>query len=923
MVSQVLQGDLGEIVKMNEIKRVLGDIFLFKNLQNDQMERVIRSFEKCEYASGEVVVKQGAQANHFYLIQSGAIGVSRDGQRLRVLLKWDYFGERGLLLQENRSATCEADEPSTLLRLEKAVFADIVGTFRKELEHRMMLQDLKIEMSDLYVKAVVGRGSFGLVKLVFHKRDKQKYYALKCIGKKQVVQQKQEKSMLLEREINAQCYHPCIMHFITTFQDSKNVYFLTEFLGGGDLFTAIREIGNLSKRQSQFFGGCITLALEYLHARSIMYRDLKPENVVLDFRGNAKLVDFGCCKKSLQSNTLVGTPEYFAPESIIGKGYTCAVDWWALGVMMHEFIVGPLPFGLLALPACYGLVQLLRVANWKYRPGRDSDDQLQLLKEIMEAPLAFPSYITDKTAISLISQLLERTPELRLCASSHGAKDLQEHPYFSGREQLPFPMRCSAPDLSVKASIGTALLVFSNTVQQPEEVQMARLLPMFCRLRPNLYRLDVKDWILFEPSTAHLQKKHEIFQSPSRDKHLIQSKGCLGPQHEVLELLLDYLPQRYPENFQVAAVPSLGSKYGPDTTITLHAADWQMEYRVGDFAHFPLELASRLVLEDLVIVEDGTVVAGSVLFSFTRFHERFGMNMEQIHSKAFVKGPLDGYMGIVVLVNLIFMILETQWTAANADSMLNVGPPPEWGIGETFFQVAEYVFFSTYAIDVLVRIIILRSEWYYDKREGIMFLNVFDACVVAVNAVELLLLPLLVLGSDPDQVNSIRVIKLFRIARTLRIVKTVQLFRQLRLLVAEYIFFSIYFLDVGLRIVILRKEWYFDRIEGWMYLNMFDAVLVAINAFELLALPVLLGDQQQNATPIRVIKLVRIVRTLRIFKTVSLFRQRSFRKVLTELCSGLYDHEDYETIHTILAISPLLKHCSKLENVPFGILKPS
>ncbi|CAE7467466.1 Pkg21D [Symbiodinium necroappetens] len=372
------------------------------------MERVVRSLEKCEFASGQVVVEQGEEANHFYLIRSGTIAVFRNGERLRSLLKWDYFGERGLLLQENRSATCQAEEPSVLLRLEKAVFADIVGIFRKELEHRMMLQDLKIEMSDLYVKAVVGRGSFGLVKLVYHKRDRQKYYALKCIGKKQVVQQKQEKSMILEREINSQCYHPCIMHFITTFQDAKNVYFLTEFLGGGDLFTAIREIGNLSKRQSQFFGGCITLALEYLHGRSIMYRDLKPENVVLDFRGNAKLVDFGCCKKCLQSNTLVGTPEYFAPESIIGKGYTCAVDWWALGVMMHEFIVGPLPF------------------------GRDTDDQLQLLKEIMEAPLAFPSYISDKTAISLISQLLERTPELRLGAGSRGAKDLQDHPYFSG-----------------------------------------------------------------------------------------------------------------------------------------------------------------------------------------------------------------------------------------------------------------------------------------------------------------------------------------------------------------------------------------------------------------------------------------------------------------------------------------------------------
>eukprot|EP00438_Fugacium_kawagutii_P031330 Skav215354 [mRNA] locus=scaffold1391:452301:461026:- [translate_table: standard] len=305
--------------------------FRLVSLENTQLHRVSYTMvtQVLGGASHQELREMRICANHFYLIQSGAIGVSRDGQRLRGLLKWDYFGERGLLLQENRSATCKAEEPSILLRLEKA---DIVGAFRKELEHRMMLQDLKIEMSDLYVKAVVGRGSFGLVKLVYHKRDKQKYYALKCIGKKQVVQQKQEKSMLLEREINSQCYHPCIMHFITTFQDAKNVYFLTEFLGGGDLFTAIREIGNLSKRQAQFFGGSITLALEYLHARAIMYRDLKPENVVLDFRGNAKLVDFGCCKKALQSNTLVGTPEYFAPESIIGKGYTCAVDWWALGV---------------------------------------------------------------------------------------------------------------------------------------------------------------------------------------------------------------------------------------------------------------------------------------------------------------------------------------------------------------------------------------------------------------------------------------------------------------------------------------------------------------------------------------------------------------------------------------------------------------
>jgi len=288
------------------------------------------------------------------------------------------------------------------------VFADIVGSFRKELEHRMHLQDLDITMKDLRLKAIVGRGSFGIVKLVHHCNDESKTYALKCVSKTQVVRQGQQKSICMERDINAQCYHPCIMQFIKTFQDPTTVYFLTEFLGGGDLFYAIREIGNLSKEHSQFYGGSITVALEYLHARSIMYRDLKPENVLLDFKGCVKLVDFGCCKKTLRTNTLVGTPEYFAPETILGKGYTFAIDWWALGVMMHEFIVGPLPF------------------------GRDTDDQLDLFREILEAPLQFPIHVTDETAVSVISGLLERTPELRLGTSTRGAREIKEHHYYAG-----------------------------------------------------------------------------------------------------------------------------------------------------------------------------------------------------------------------------------------------------------------------------------------------------------------------------------------------------------------------------------------------------------------------------------------------------------------------------------------------------------
>ncbi|CAE6916345.1 Scn11a [Symbiodinium sp. CCMP2456] len=154
----------------------------------------------------------------------------------------------------------------------------------------------------------------------------------------------------------------------------------------------------------------------------------------------------------------------------------------------------------------------------------------------------------------------------------------------------------------------------------------------------------------------------------------------------------------------------------------------------------------------------------------------------------FVKGPLDGYMGMVVVVNLIFMIIMTQWTGSQADVLLGISTSSSLNLTEHFFEISEYVFFVLFVLDVMIRVWVLRREWIFDHREGFMYLNVFDACVVFVNAFELLVLPLLFLGNDQEQhANSIRVIKLLRIVRTLRIVKTVTIFRQLRLLVGTCI----------------------------------------------------------------------------------------------------------------------------------------
>lgn len=397
-----------EVVRVNEIKKVLQDIFLFKNLRDEQMEKVVRKMEKKSFAAGEVVVQQGDPAKHFFLIQSGTIVVKKGEQTLRTLGRWDYFGERGLLLSELRSATCQALDDCVCLSLDDDAFFDIVGMFRRELERRMHLQDLNITMGDLKCKAVVGRGTFGVVRLVYPKTKERALYALKCVKKWHVVKTSQEKAIVIERDVNAQCYHPCIVQFIKTFQDKQNIYFLTEFLGGGDLFFALREIGSLTKIQSQFFSGSIALGLEYLHGRGIMYRDLKPENVLLDFEGLAKLVDFGCCKQEMRTATLIGTPEYMAPEVISGKGYTCIVDWWSLGVMLHEFTVGPLPF------------------------GANTDDQMAIFRSILNDPLIFPKYVTDGEAQSIVMGMLDKDPTNRLGSSSKGAKEIKEQAYYSG-----------------------------------------------------------------------------------------------------------------------------------------------------------------------------------------------------------------------------------------------------------------------------------------------------------------------------------------------------------------------------------------------------------------------------------------------------------------------------------------------------------
>jgi protein kinase A len=162
-------------------------------------------------------------------------------------------------------------------------------------------------------------------------RDTKKPYALKTILKRQLIDAGQIKGVLREKQIMASIEHPFILPLVGSFQDEDSLYLLLPFNQGGELFNVVHtdQRDGLDNVASQFYGGCILEALGYLHARNIVYRDMKPENALIDKDGYCIMIDFGFAKIVVDKTyTLCGTPEYLAPEIIMSKGHDKAVDYW-------------------------------------------------------------------------------------------------------------------------------------------------------------------------------------------------------------------------------------------------------------------------------------------------------------------------------------------------------------------------------------------------------------------------------------------------------------------------------------------------------------------------------------------------------------------------------------------------------------------
>nr|XP_040238864.2 cGMP-dependent protein kinase, isozyme 2 forms cD4/T1/T3A/T3B isoform X3 [Anopheles coluzzii] len=416
------------LIRQAEYSDFLKSVPIFKNLPEDTLCKISDVLEECYYQKGDYIIRQGARGDTFFIISKGQVRVTirqpdtQEEKFIRTLGKGDFFGEKALQGDDLRTANiiCDSPEGVTCLVIDRDTFNQLISNLdeiRNRYNDEGVSQRKKIweefrevKLSDLRVISTLGVGGFGRVELVQLAQDKSRSFALKQMKKAQIVETRQQQHIMSEKEIMSEANSDFIVKLYKTFKDRKYLYMLMESCLGGELWTILRDRGHFDDGTTRFYTACVVEAFDYLHSRNIIYRDLKPENLLLDVSGYVKLVDFGFAKK-LQSGrktwTFCGTPEYVAPEVILNRGHDISADYWSLGVLMFELLTGTPPF-----------------------TGADPMRTYNIILKGIDA-IEFPRNIT-RNASALIKKLCRDNPTERLGYQRGGISEIQKHKWFDG-----------------------------------------------------------------------------------------------------------------------------------------------------------------------------------------------------------------------------------------------------------------------------------------------------------------------------------------------------------------------------------------------------------------------------------------------------------------------------------------------------------
>jgi len=404
------------------------------SLTSGEISRLAEAVEEEEFETDACIIREGEVGNIFYIIASGSVEYRKRGEGIVGEGKaGDFFGHKALLTEETRAATVFArNGPVLCLTMGRNDFVNLLGSLEElttrpqemtqetaskregeeEYKHKKDIAFEQLEMLfpstkglDLMKERILGQGAFGKVQIVKHKHSGETF-ALKILNKNQIVMNGLESHVVDERKVMLLINHPFLLQLYNSYWDSYNVYFLLELCLGGELFSILRKSGRFQEKMAKFYTATVLKAFEHLHSKSIVYRDLKPENLLLDDQGYIKVVDFGLAKVVTDKTwTLCGTPDYLAPEIILSKGHDKGVDYWAVGVLTFEMIAGNVPFL--------------------------AEDPLEVYQLILDGDLKFPSHFS-RSCCDFIRKLLNPVQSRRLGKTRDGINAVIRHRFFSG-----------------------------------------------------------------------------------------------------------------------------------------------------------------------------------------------------------------------------------------------------------------------------------------------------------------------------------------------------------------------------------------------------------------------------------------------------------------------------------------------------------
>jgi len=442
---KVLGGDLQGLIKKSLDKKKLMHVRFGarKGPTENQLDLLVRNIKERKFPKGHVFFTEGKQASPaLYLIRKGKVSVrSAHHPNLESVLGFNlpakesrtidchgYFGNDTLGANEQGSFgipmyTCVALEDIEAGVLDMDAIR-LVAPAKSQKKGGMSLEDLDLVR-------ILGAGTFGKVWLVSEKATKDTY-ALKIQVKKQLIEYNQAEGVIHEKNIMAQLDHPFIVSLVSHWKDEDKLYMVLKMYQGGELQSVIHtdRRDGIPEWGAKFYAANVLEGLSYMHNRHIIYRDLKPENVMLDSNGHAVIIDLGFAKIIKDKTyTFCGTPLYLAPEIVMQKGHDKGADHWSWGVMLYEMIVGDTPF-------YDGVV-----------------DQMGLFKNIVKCRFEFPEGdFMSLAAKDLITRMLTVNQNDRLGSFNNAEKDIQAHPFFEdinwedfNANKVPFKPRISDP----------------------------------------------------------------------------------------------------------------------------------------------------------------------------------------------------------------------------------------------------------------------------------------------------------------------------------------------------------------------------------------------------------------------------------------------------------------------------------------------